>query len=537
MRRILLLFFFVYGFCVSAQVRSRIFIDGKEFRQVQLEDSVALFSYLNSLQTAWLKKGHYFSGIDSLTSSKEELHIYLHKGDQSDIEFEGIKKRNLIRHLETELKAYSNNGYPFASLQIDSVRMHDQTIKGNILVRPGPEIRYDSAFFFEKPKTNQSYIFQLLDIVPGSLFSERDYASISLKIERSAFLQLNRPTDLSFKDNKAEVFLDISESTSNTFQGVLGLLQQQDGRTTAVGSLELDIQNLFKSGKQFRFFWERFSEESQKLDLVYKHPFFLDSKLTPSFRFGLLRQDTTFLNRVLGLGLNTFITPRIELFFEFERSNGTLLSTELETISNERLADFTRNIYTVQFLRGLESSLSSLKEGMVWDLSLSAGAKTIDQNLSIPTDYYDTIQLKSDFYRFEGDLHYQLRLFKRQTFYHHIQGASLKNNELLTNELYRLGGLNTIRGFNEKSLFADNFVLSRLEFRSFFEQKSYVYMFYDQLFIGRNSFVDSPFGLGLGFVLATSAGQFSFALAVGDAEDQPLSFSTVKAHFGYISRF
>ena len=537
MRRILLLLFCVYGLTVSAQIRSRIFVEGEELESVQVADSIALNNHLNSLQTSWIKKGHYFAGLDSIDHQVNELFIYLHKGKRLDADFEGLKGRDLVRLLEKRLKQYSNSGYPFATIKTDSLELRDNVISGEIRIKPGPEVRYDSAFFFGKTKTNRSYIFRLLDIVPGDLFSERNYLSIPSKIERSSFLRLKQPTDLSFKDNKARVFLDVDESFSNTFQGVLGLLQQQDGKATVVGSLELDVQNLFKSGKQFRFFWERFSEQSQRLDVFYKHPFFLDSKLSPSFRFGLLKQDTTFLTRVLGIGVHTFLTPKMELFLEFENSNGTLLSTELETISNSQLADFSRNMYRIKVSSGLKSSLTSLKEGMVWNVSLSGGSKEIERNLSVPIAFYDTLERNTDFYRFEGELLYQVKVFKRQSFYHHVQGASLRNDELLTNELYRLGGLNTIRGFNEKSLFADNYVFSRIEFRSFFESNSYAYAFYDQLFFSRSSFSDNPLGLGVGFVLATSAGQFSFALAVGDSNEQPLSFSTLKAHFGYVSRF
>ncbi len=536
-KRILLILSFVYGLTVSAQIRSQFFVDGEESEVIQLKDSTELFNYLNSVQTSWVKKGHYFSGIDSIRKKDKHLFIYLHKGKRFNIELQGSNRRDLVSLMERRLNEYSNKGYPFATLQTDSLKLRDNILTGDILIDPGPEVRYDSAFFFGKTKTSVSYISRLLDIVPGDLFSERNYLSIPSKIERSTFLSLKQPTDLSFKDNKAKVFLDVDESNSNTFQGVLGLLQQQDGKATVVGSLELDVQNLFKSGKQFRFFWERFSEQSQKLDLFYKHPFFLDSKLSPSFRFGLLKQDTTFLTRLLGIGVHTFITSRTELFLEFERENGTLLSTEIETISNLQLADFTKNIYNLKISKGLESSLSTFKNGIAWNISLSGGTKIIDRNLSIPINFYDTLESNTDFYRFEGDFFYQLTVFKRQAFYQHIQAATLRNSELLTNELYRLGGLSTVRGFNERSLFAENYLLSRIEFRSFFENNSYAYAFYDQLFFSQNSIYDQPFGLGVGFVLATSAGQFSFALAIGDSDEQPLSFSTIKAHFGYISRF
>ncbi|MEQ9006856.1 MAG: hypothetical protein RLP12_03160, partial [Ekhidna sp.] len=340
-----------------------------------------------------------------------------------------------------------------------------------------------------------------------------------------------------FKNNKAKVFLDVKEEAASSFQGVLGLQQDANGKASAVGSLELDLQNLFRSGKQFTFSWERFSEQSQRLNVFYKHPFFLDSKISPSFRFDLLKQDTTFLTRKLGLGIHTYIAPRIELALAYEQNKGTLLSTDLNMLEQSGLAGFTRATYSVQFSQGDLFTLGKLKDGVVWRVLSLAGRKEVDRNLNVPDSYYDSLELSTNFYQFESEIAYQVRMLKRQSFFHHISTGFTQNDQLLRNELYRIGGLTSLRGFNEKSVFARHYLLSRAEFRSFFEEESYAYLFYDQMLYQRGSLKDYPSGIGFGFALATSAGQFSFAIGVGHSKDQSISFSTMKAHIGYISIF
>lgn len=537
MQRILILLVFVCAYSANAQIKAKLYVDGKMDDRIDFKDSIRFTNHLTNLQLRWLNDGHYFSGIDSLIEKDASIGVYLYKGESWEVNLPEFQGKKLPKYLNARLKDFANNGYPFASVFLDSTRISEGTLTGKLMINPGPEIRYDSAYFFAAPKTNKSYIFQLLDIVPDEPFSEKDYTFISQKIERSSFLSIERPTDLSFKKNKAKVFLDIKESASSSFQGVLGLQQVQAGKTVAVGSIDLDLQNLFRSGKQFKLGWERFSEESQRLNIFYKHPFFLESKLAPSFRFDLLKQDTTFITRKTGLGIHTYISPRSELFAEFERTTGTLLSTDLESISNSGLADFTRNVYGLQLTKGRQASLNSLRNGVVWNTGISAGRKSINKNLNLPDSYYDTIQSETNFYQLEAGLTYQKRVLKRQTLFHRLESGFLQNEELLTNELYRLGGINSIRGFNEKSIFASQYVLSRFEFRSFFENSSYAYVFYDQLVYKNRNISDQPYGLGFGFALATSAGQFSFALGVGDSKTQAISFSTMKVHFGYISKF
>jgi len=536
MQRMLILWVFVSATATQAQVRSQVFVEGELLAERLFADTIQLTNYVEKLQLQWINQGYYFSGIDSLVNS-DQSRIYLHKGEARKVDLDGYKGKRLGRKLEKELQNYSNSGYPFASIFLDSLRINGETLSGKLQVNPGPQITYDSAYFFHSVKTNHSYIYQLLDIVPGDKFSERSYAQISKKVERSSFLSIQRPTDLSFRNKKAKVFLDIKEEAANTFQGVLGLQQNAAQSTTVVGSIELDIQNLFRSGKQFMFSWERFSEQSQRLNIFYKHPFFLDSRISPSFRFDLLKQDTTFLTRRFGLGVHTYIAPRVELFLEYEQTVGTLLSTDIQFLEGSGLAGFTRPLYSLQLSQGNLINLGRLGEGVVWSTSGAAGRKRVDRNLDVPDTYYDTIQANTNFYQLEGVLAYQLRPFKRQTFFHHISSGVIENDQLLQNELYRVGGLTTLRGFNEKAIFARHYFLSRIEFRSFFEERSYAYVFYDQLFYQKRELRDRPFGVGLGFALATSAGQFTFALAVGDSKNQSISFATMKAHFGYISQF
>lgn len=537
MQRILILLVFVSAIAAQGQVKSQVYVDGKLHDMLEFRDTVQLTSYVQKLQMRWVDQGHYFSGIDSLIDGGNSFKIYLHKGEDLRVRLEEYKGEKVIRHLEKQLRDYSNNGYPFASVNLDSLKADDEYLSGKLMVKPGPEITYDSAYFFNPVKTNHSYIYQLLDIVPGNKFSERSYRQIPKKIERSPFLAIQRPTDLSFKNKQAIIFLDIKEEAANSFQGVLGLQQSGSQSTTVVGSIELDIQNLFRSGKQFMFSWERFSEQSQSLDVFYKHPFFLDSKISPSFSFNLLKQDTTFLTRRFGLGVHTYIAPRVEMFLEYEQTNGTLLTTDIQTLEASGLAGFTRTLYSLQLSKGDLVSLGRLIKGVVWSTTTSAGNKQVDRSLDVPGTYYDSIQEKTSFYRLEGVLAYQLKALKRQAFFHHISTGTIKNDQLLQNELYRLGGLFSLRGFNEKDIFARHYFLSRMEFRSFFEERSYAYIFYDQLIYQKRDIWDYPFGVGLGFALATSTGQFTFALGVGDSKNQSISFSTMKAHFGYISRF
>ncbi len=512
-------------------------MDSKLENTLQFDDTLAVKNFVENRKLQWLDEGHFFAGIDSTLQREAGTYVYLHRGKRLRAAISGVKSGDIGKSISKKLSEYNNSGFPFATILIDSIDLDDGVLTGELSIRPGPEIRYDSAFFFESVKTSHHYIYHLLDVVPGAVFKESTYQQIEERVKRAPFLLLKRPTDIGFSQNLATIFLDLEEQTTNSFQGVLGLQQNQEGGTSIVGSLDFSAQNLFGAGHQFAFSWESFAESSQSLDLYYRHAYLLDSKISPSVRFNLLRQDTTFLTRETSIGINTYVGSNISLSIEFEGSNGSLISSNVENVSLRNLADYRRNFYQLALSKGHAASLNKLSQGIVWATSVGVGTKEVEKNTALPSSFYDSIALKTNFLRMEGKLAYQIRFGKRKTIFQHIEMGILENQQLLLNELYRVGGFTSLRGFNEKNFFASHYVLSRTEFRAFFENSSFIYAFYDQLLFRRNDLSEYPLGIGLGFALETSTGQFSFALASGNSRTQNLSFAELRAHFGFITKF
>lgn len=538
MQRIAILLVCFSHFIAQGQVRTKIFFDGTFQRHAVFADTLALVNFVHKQKASLIQDGYVFSGLDSVARRIDTTNLFFHKGDKRKMEIEGMRKKNGWSHLRNQIESYANDGYPFASISFDSLLLSEGVLKGKMVVKKGPEIVYDSAYFLREVKTQPRYIFHLLKIVPGTRFDESNYLRVAQSLDRSSYLSIVKPPDISFERNKAKVYLDLSEDTStSSFQGVLGLQENASGNTSVIGSLDLSSVNLFKSGHEFQFFWESFAQSSQQLKLFYKHAYPLDVQLSPFFHFSILRQDTTFLNRQFSLGLQTHIGSSIDWNLQYEGSAGTLISTGTEVIENNNLADYKRQFYLTSLSQGSPSKLRSYNQGKFWSISVGVGSKEIQKNTGLPVSFYDTLQIKSDYMRLDGQFSYQLQVLKRQSLFHDLQFGWLENASILNNELYRLGGLNSLRGFNEKNIFANRYSYSRFEFRSFFENESFFYVFYDQAIVRMSHKTSHPFGIGLGFAVQTSTGQFSFVLASGKSKNQDLSFSEMRAHFGFITKF
>jgi len=109
----------------------------------------------------------------------------------------------------------------------------------------------------------------------------------------------------------------------------------------------------------------------------------------------------------------------------------------------------------------------------------------------------------------------------------------------LVNELYRFGGINSIRGFNENSIDASLFSIINTEYRYQFNDGIYVHSIIDLGYFENEtiSIKQNLYSFGFGLGLNTKAGLFKFNVANGNAQDSDFSFSNTKIHISISSKF
>ncbi|WP_332911626.1 BamA/TamA family outer membrane protein [Algoriphagus boritolerans] len=229
------------------------------------------------------------------------------------------------------------------------------------------------------------------------------------------------------------------------------------------------------------------------------------------------------------------------LIFFNKRQAGDLLATDDLSLDQELPSsiDYRWNQYGIGLDWDKLDSPVSPRRGSRFQGTFSLGNKRILQNTGLPEELYSGLEESSAQYQgwFSGEKH----VFIKSSWGMWIRGVGgfLQNQNLFLNELYRLGGLKSIRGFNEKNFFAKNFGYLNLEQRLFFDQNSFLIVFAD-LGIVENPYnspkIDRPFSFGTGINLDTDGGLFSFVLAIGKSSAS-ISFSYSRIHFGYLARF
>jgi len=181
------------------------------------------------------------------------------------------------------------------------------------------------------------------------------------------------------------------------------------------------------------------------------------------------------------------------------------------------------------------------RKGYSLEVSAAVGNKKIEKNGSLNPVVYDSLDLKSVQYNGEGFVDFYFPVFTRNVINLGFMAAAIEGENIFDNELYRFGGLKTLRGFDEESITTSVFTMSKLEFRYILEQNSFLFVFVNGAWYERNTqdeyVTDTPIGFGAGITFETKLGIFSFNYALGKEFTNPIKFRAAKIHFGLINYF
>lgn len=454
---------------------------------------------------------------------------------QKPFEYKAVSKL-----LESIITYSENNGFPFASVRLDSVVVQDEAISAALHYQRGPHITFDTVQVSGDSKTKPLFLSRYLRIRPGQPFDERKVAQAGSRLGRLPYLRTTVPPYASFQLKQGTTHLSLVEVKSNHIDGVIGFSPNEasGGGMLVTGQFDLLLQNLFGTGKRIGIKWQRPQARSQMLDMQYGHPNLFGTPVHAEAKFFLLKEDTLFLNRNFTLEASVLWGEysSVKLFSDFKvaRVIGSPFTANTDALGD--YADFDLNLYGIGYdWRSIDSHVMPTR-GLAFSVQGAVGNKRMKS--IAPGGASENRAFVQ--YAFEGEAQHYMPISRRFVLKTKVQGGILLSDKLLVNDLYRIGGLNSLRGFVENEFYAANYGIGTLEGQLFLDSESYMFLFYDQGYgqFGANiSTKDFPSGVGGGIAFSTNAGSFTFAYALGRTSAQPFDLNFSKVHFGYITRF
>ena len=454
---------------------------------------------------------------------------------------------------------FQKNGYPFTSVKMDSIKLENKKLSGYIAINPGPKIIWDTLTIKGDINLAKYYLENYLGIKVGKLYNEQLFREASKKIKELPFVTLNEPPKIIFYQNKASIQLNLKKKSANFINGVIGILPNTSSALTGnesqlviTGDMKLNLGNSFGYGEKIKLNWRRMQTESQQLNTEEDIPFILQSFIGVTHSLNLLKQDTSFINYTNRIGIKYDVSSKQSFTGFWENETTNRLSSETLSNSNLSSVNGSQNTYGLKlFINWLDYKYNPRK-GFLLNLEAKSGIKKIigskkDNKVVIPLSeannilYSILVPEKSMIYEGRMQVEGYIPIWK-------VISLKLANNSgfkynayLLDNDLFRLGGFQFLRGFDQQSIFVTNYSIFTTEIKILFEENSFFNLFFDYSILEKLTLTEKTINqssaLGAGINFQTKPGIFSISYALGKFSDTNFNFSSAKIHFGFINLF
>lgn len=539
--------------------------DGMKFIKYAKEHKDSL-SVLREIQQYVLKmheSSYLEASMDTILFKKDSVTTYIHIGNKHN--WSKLKSGNVpdeflyksgykqkfysqtrfsyreLSSLENRVIKYAeNSGFPFANIELDSIELSQSYFSATLNYQPGPLIRFDTLAIVGTARVKRRFLESYLGVVPGALYNQQKVINLERQLKQIQYLKVIKSPEVFFINGKAQPVVFANVRKCNQLDGFIGFQPgtSTSGKLLITGEFNMNLKNLLQSGKELSIQWKRFDVQSQLLKTSYYHPRLFHSNVDIKLNFNLLKQDTSFLaldrNAAIYLGVNAISKLK---FFAGLKSNSALGQNQTINKNGENY-DFKYLNYGIGYTLTTLDDIFYPMKGWSLEFDISTGEKKILNYTPINAE--TSIPANSMQWSIETYVQKFTHVGKKATLLNQFQGGTVQSQNLVLSDLYRVGGLKTLRGFNENNFYVSDYAVYTLEYRYFTDATSYVMLFANQAYIKNsinNNLTDWPIGFGTGVSFSTKAGIFQFIYALGYSKDQPLNINLSKIHFGLVSRF
>jgi hemolysin activation/secretion protein len=547
------------------------------FADIQL-----LYDYVNTIPKILSTKGYPAVSIDSSWQMGDTLHIILYLGKKYEwvelrtIDIEknilsksGYSEKNFtnkplnISEIEVIkdklLGIYENEGYPFALIYLDSVTIIENKISAVLIVNRILLYKIDSIKNYGKLKLNAKFLQRYLNISNGSTYSYEKLLDVDRKLLDLPFAEPVSVSSLNMLGSGAILNINVNTKKSSEASAIFGFLPDANntGKFQLTGDVNLDLKNVFGAGEGLLLKYQSLQPKSPRLNLGYEKPYIFNSPFGVGVLFEFFKKDSSFLqvNAQAGLQLNLSKYQTGKIIIQWQNNNVLQGGIDTNAIRQQKKLPDIIDVKSVNAGINYEYRNTNYKfnpiRGNEINLSVFTGIKNIQKNndvlsLKSPTynyeSLYDSIKLKSYQLKIKLAAAHYFQLSKSSTFKAAINAGIYNSPNIFRNEVFQIGGYKLLRGFDEESIYANQYGVLTAEYRFLNSLNSYIFGFIDagstktryQSINSNNSFTSA----GIGIVLQTKAGLLNLSLALGKRNDVPFNIRQAsKIHFGYINYF
>lgn len=437
------------------------------------------------------------------------------------------------------LTLYEENGFPYCQISPSHFRILEKgEISFSFLVEEGPQVKIREVQLEGLKVTKEKIILRELGTGIFGLFSQSRLNAGLKRVERLSYIKEIERSQLLAGESPEDGVLRITlaEKRNNTLSGVLGYAPSRgNGRGSLHGNLELVFDNIFGTGRMVRWKWSRKDSYSNQLCFRYREPWVLGLPPTLELSLDQLDFDSTYLQLSFSAKLLFNSTDRISWGVE-----GGWEKVVPGSAGETYLPDSRKYRLGAVFSFDLLDCPDNPRKGIFYQTEISCALKR-----NYPTSSFIPEDQRGALGRISLDLNHHLPTSRKQTIFVglHFKGLSTDEEQVPVSDQFRLGGINSLRGYREAEFFGTQVIWTNLEYRFLLNRNSRFFLFCDygyfqqEVLSGTDKALEKTtggkWGYGFGLRIDSKAGLLGIDFGWGEGD----SFSQGKIHLGVVNSF
>ncbi len=442
--------------------------------------------------------------IDSLSNEVKEI-LNLKKS-------EIILLSNTENFINEKLNLLEKKGFAQSKIKLNNFNKTNTLLQADLIIELNQVRKINNLVFQGYSQFPNGIKKVFLRKYQSKPFNKSIIKKIHSDFNALPFVTQTKYPEVLLTTDSTKVYLYLEKRKNNTFDGFLGFGNNEETQKLQFnGYLDLNLYNNLNSGERFNLYWKNDGNKQStfnvNLDLAYifKSPMALKANLK------IFKQDTIFQNSSFDFDLGYMINYNTKAFIGYKDN----VSEAIQKTPSSFVKDLKSTFVTTTFEhKKIDFDDSLFPDKFSFFTKFGIGDRTAS---SIKTNQF--------FAQFQ--VQQLLELNKKN--YIHLKNDTyyLQSNDYFTNELYRFGGIQSIRGFNENSLQGNVFSGIFAEYRYVVSSNLYFYSITDFGYYQdkANNSKDQLYGLGFGFGLISNGGLFNLVYANGSTSNQTIKLS------------
>ncbi|WP_052752878.1 BamA/TamA family outer membrane protein [Kordia zhangzhouensis] len=435
-----------------------------------------------------------------------------------------ISPNTLSPFLEAIVENYQNTGNPFAEAQLKNIDKKTDTVFASLDIQIRNKRTIDKIIVKGYEKFPKSYAKHFLRL-KSKTFNKEEITKQTQRINQLPFARQLKDPELLFTKDSTTLYIYVEKVKSNFFDGFLGFNSDEEtGNLKLNGYLDLKLINNLNAGEEFTILWKNDGNKQTKFLANLQVPYIFNSPLGINAGLDIFKRDSLF----------TIINTKLNTFYQINQNNQVYVGIQqvesnnlLKNTSNTNIDDYKSFFTTAGYTfskQNINYSIFQDKFNIVAEGQI--GTRKNSSN-------------KNEQSKFLFTTNYLWELNDRNYIYINNTSETLISDTYLTNEKLRLGGIQSIRGFNENSLEATLYSTLNTEYRYILSRNSYVHSIIDFTYLQDDLTKTTAklYGFGFGLGIRSRSGLLKINYAVGKTEASPIKLSESKVHISLSTNF